>query len=194
MEASPGANASSADASPPPAPGPLPPPVADAPPPDRKRSRAQWAADEFAANARYKQEAAADGTGVEGEVQITVLSERGRVLCDVDFDLRQGAGTLFGTLFGALDQVGKADFMSAYDFTYQDSRGRKRNLADAADYETFVTVHSPNCTLICCFAQQSPPSPPPTHSPCTARWVVEPEPTHPPPRGATTLWSRASRP
>jgi hypothetical protein len=128
MEASPRANTQCADALPPapPPPAPVPPPLTEALPLDRKRTRALWASHEYAANECYTRRHLMDETHEEGEVLITMLSDRGRVLCDVSVDLRQGAGTLFGTLFRALELVGKADFQSAYDFTARTLRTPRR--------------------------------------------------------------------
>lgn len=106
-----------------------------APPPlDRKHGRAAWAEEQSDRNKRFRQERLTDETLEEGDVLITV-EERGCMVGDsLYFDLRQDAGTFFGTL---LHHAG-VDWLNGFAFKYEDSESkRKRWLRNAAEYELF---------------------------------------------------------
>ena len=134
MESSAGADAPSA-ATPTPTAAAL--PAVAAPAGDRKRGRADWAEAEYKQNKTLRQREPDDAH----EVSITVLDGVRRfVLADGVFvDLRQEAGTVYGTLFQAveLESPSSIDFMAGYLFTWEDSRKRQRRLVTVADYEAF---------------------------------------------------------
>ena len=132
MEVPAGADAPSAVTSTPAA-APLPAP----PHGDRKRGRAEWAEEGYKKNKTLRQREPDD----EHEVSITVLDGVRRfVLADCVFvDLRQEAGTVYGTLYHAveLESPSSIDYMAGYLFAWEDSRKRQRRLVTVADYEAF---------------------------------------------------------
>ncbi len=167
MEASPGAIASSADASPPPAPAPLPPLVADAPPPDRKRSRAQWAADEFAANARYKQQ-----TG----------SARMRARACAPPSLppqRRARARRRSSALPCTASLGTCQRRTLTRCHRARCSRRWTTETGCERLEAFVSVHAPNCTLSAVLLTSLHPAhhPPTPHVPRAGWWSRSP-PTH----------------
>ena len=136
MESLAGADAPGAE-TPPPAAA-LPP--AAAPLGDRKRSRAACAAEQYQLNEKYRQHHM-DDSEAAGDVMIVVKDgTHSFVLASGVFvDLRQDAGTVYGTLLHAVEKesAGSIDFMSGYMITWEDSRSDTRRLVSVADYATF---------------------------------------------------------
>ena len=105
-------------------------------PADRKRSRALWALGQHEANAMFKTQRFLDDNAAESEIEITVSDETGCALGEdtLFYDLRQGASTLFGSVF----HHANIDYMSGYALKYTGSDGRPRWLRDNKQYDVFV--------------------------------------------------------
>jgi hypothetical protein len=126
----------------------------------RKQGRADWAAEQAAANRAHKQRRlAVDADAVSREdASIDIVDKDECILCDGVFvDLQQPAGTFFGTLFHALDDEAQAvDYLSGYQYKYKDSNDRLRKLNSAADYETFKKDVNARDPVRACRAAGSP--------------------------------------